>query len=156
MEHVRTPEDSQRVLDHFNGFHDGFIYKLMLRSGDSFTQDGSDVMDIAHQLTGRFDVRIDIAHYNYGRGEQPHDRIVRCFFKNIQDFCLDLRSRKSYEWPIKNVEMNVGARVRESGDMEPCFSLNVHWSKLVGQSWEVSSTHLLTFQEAEFEERTLS
>ncbi len=155
MEHVRTPEDSQRILDYFNGFHDGFIHKLILRSHDAFHQEGQEVRDIAHQLTGRFDVRIDIAHYNYGRGEQPHDRIVRCFFKNVSDFYLDLRTRKSYEWPIKNVEMNAGTRVGETGSPESCFTLNIVWSKFVDQSWETNATQLFTFLEAEFEERSL-
>jgi hypothetical protein len=151
--YLKTTEDSAKILDRFNGFHDGFIHKLILRSGDAFQPEGPRGTDIVHQLTGRFDARIDIAHYNYGRGSQPHDRIVRCFFKNVQDFCLDLRSKKSFEWAIKNVEMPVSSRVLESGERETCFSLNIVWSKLVNQSWEVYTHQLLTFQEAEFEER---
>lgn len=156
MQSLKTENDSHRILDHFNGFHDGFIHKLILRSYDEFQREGPDVTDIVHQSTGLFDVRIDIAHYNYGQGTQPHDRIVRCFFKNVQGFCLDLRSRKSYEWPITNVEIPAGTRAVESGESEACFLLNILWSKLVDQSWEVYTTQLLTFQEAEFEERTLS
>ncbi|MDT7041424.1 hypothetical protein [Candidatus Nitronereus thalassa] len=156
VEYLRTQEDSARILERFNGFHDGFIHKLLLRSHDVFTKNGPEVTDIAHRCSGQFDVRIDIAHYNYGQGTQPHDRIVRGFFRNVQDFCLDLRSRKSCEWPIKNVEVIAGTRVNETGGTEPCFSLNMVWSKLVNQSWEVATEQLLTFQEAEFEERTLS
>lgn len=151
-----TDEDSRRILDHFNGFHDGFIHKLILRSHDAFTQEGRKVTDIAHQMTGRFDVRLDIAHYNYGNGLHPHDRIVRCYFKNVQDFCIDLRSKKSNEWPILNMEMISATRGTESGESEVCFSLNIVWSKFVDQSWEVYKNQLLTFQDAEFEERTLS
>lgn len=156
LEYLKTEEDSRRIVDRFNGFHDGFIHKLILRSHDAFEQEGTEVTDIAHHLTGRFDVRLDIAHYNYDQGIQPHDRIVRCLFKNVQDFCLDLRSRKSYEWPIKNMEMTAGTRLQESGEPEACFSLNILWSKLVDQSWEVYTQQLLTFQEAEFDERTVS
>jgi len=156
LEYLKTEEDSRRIVDRFNGFHDGFIHKLILRSRDAFEQEGTEVTDIVHQLTGRFDVRLDIAHYNYDQGLQPHDRIVRCFFKNVQDFCLDLRSRKSYEWLIKNMEMTAVTRVQESGEPEAVFSLNILWSKPVDQSWEVCKSQLLTFQEAEFEERTLS
>ena len=152
---VKTQEDANRILDHFNGFHDGFIYKLILRSHDVFTKEGPEVPEITHHCSGQFDVRIDIAHYNYGQGTQPHNRIVRCFFKNVQDFCLDLRSRKSYEWPITNIEMTSGTRERELRGTEPCFSLNIVWGKLIGESWEVDTYALLTFQEAEFEELTL-
>ena len=153
---IKTQDNATRILDHFNGFHDGFIHKFVLRSHDVFTREGPEVTDIAHQCSGRFDVRIDVAHYNYGQGTQPHDRIVRCFFRNVQDFCLDLRSRKSYEWPITNVEITAGTRVTESGETESCFELTMLWSKLVDESWEISRAELLTFQEAEFEERSLS
>lgn len=155
MDYLKTEEDCRRIVDHFNGFHDGFIHKLILRSGDTFQQEGTEVTDIVHKLSGHFDVRLDIAHYNYGQGTQPHNRIVRCFFKHVQDFCLDLRARKSYEWPIKNVEMIAETRTSEAGEAESCFLLSIVWSKLVAQSWEVSTSKLLTFQEAEFEEQTL-
>ncbi len=52
--------------------------------------------------------------------------------------------------------MTAGTHVQESGEPESCFSLNILWSKLVDQSWEVYTQQLLTFQEAEFEERTVS
>ena len=156
VHHLRTQEDSQHILDFFNGFHDGFIHKLVLRSHDVFTKDGPEITDIAHQLTGRFDVRIDIAHYNYGQRTQPHDRIVRCFFRNVRDFHFDLRSTKSFEWPLKNVELTAGDRVLESGGLEPCFALVMMWGRLVDQSWDVRKEHIFTFEEAEFEERTLS
>lgn len=61
MDYLKTEEGSRRILAHFNGFHDGFIHKLILRSRDSFKQGGSEVTDIEHQLTGEFDVRIDMA-----------------------------------------------------------------------------------------------
>lgn len=156
VDYLKTEADSRRILDRFNGFHDGFIHKLLLRSHDAFTKEGPEVTDIAHQLSGRFDVRIDIAHYNYGQGTQPHDQIVRCFFRNVQDFYLDLRGSKPYEWPINNVEISPETREDPTGKTEVCFSLNFLWSKLVDQSWEVYKTRLLTFQEAEFEERSLS
>lgn len=132
------------------------FHKLILRSGDTFQQEGTEVTDIVHKLSGHFDVRLDIAHYNYGQGNQPHNRIVRCFFKQVQDFCLDLRSRKTYEWPIKNVAIIAGTRRSESGESESSFSLKIMWSNLVDQSWEVSTAKLFSFQEAKFEERSLS
>lgn len=156
VDYLKTPEDSAKILEKFNGFHDGFIHKLLLRSHDVFTKEGPEVTDIVHQCSGQFDVRIDFAHHNYGQGTQPHDRIVRGFFKNVQDFCLDLRSRKSCEWPIKNTEILAGTREREGLGVEPSFSLTILWSQLHGQHWEISGQTLFTFAEAEFEERTLS
>ena len=153
---VNSPDDVQTVLDYFNGFHDGFIHKLILRSYDRFDRQGPEITDIAHHVTGCFDMRLDLAHYNYGQGTQPHDRIVRGFFKNIQDFHLDLRGRKSYEWPIKNVEITRETRETELGGPEPCFRLTFVWGQLVDQTWTTRSVQLCTFSHAEFEERTLS
>ena len=33
---LTTPADAKRILDRFNGFHDGFNAKISLRSRDSF------------------------------------------------------------------------------------------------------------------------
>jgi len=149
---LHTETDATNILDHFNGFHDGFIKELSLHSYDFFEREGPEVTDIAHRCTGRFDVVIDIAHYNYQRGTQPHDRVVRCLFRGVKDFYWDLREVKSYESPIKFVDIRPGHRHTEHGGMESCFSLVLSWSKLVDNQWSERREHVLTFQEAEFSE----
>ncbi len=150
--YLKTDIDAKKILDYFNGFHDGFIKELSLRSHDSFEKEGPDVTDIAHHLTRRFDAVIDIAHYNYQSGTQPYTRVVKCRFKNVNDFYVDLRDRKSYEWPIKGVEIRPLQRQNEHSRMESCFSLVFSWGKLVDNQWSERSEQLLTFRDAEFSE----
>lgn len=83
------------VDSYFNGFHDGFVKDLCLRSRDLFVREEDGPFGIAHRLTGRFDLELNIAHYNYARGTQPHDRIVHCIFRNVTDFHLGHRQATS-------------------------------------------------------------
>lgn len=149
---LTTEIDARNILDYFNGFHDGFIQEVSLRSYDSFAKEGPEITDIAHHCTGRFDAVIDIAHYNYQSGTQPYHRVVRCQFKHVKDFYVDLRDVKSYEWPIKVVEIQPGQRHNEHGGMESCFSLVFSWSKLVDNQWSERRGQVCTFREAEFSE----
>ena len=150
--YLRSETDARDILDYFNGFHDGFIKEVSLRSYDSFAKEGPEITDIAHRCTGRFDAVIDTAHYNYQSGTQPYHRVVRCQFKNVKDFYVDLRDVKSYEWPIKVVDIRPGQRHTEHGGMESCFSLVFSWSKLVDNQWSERREQVFTFQEAEFSE----
>jgi hypothetical protein len=149
---LTTEIDAKQILDYFNGFHDGFIQYVALHSHDSFVQEGGSVTDIVHRLTGRFDARVDIAHYNYQHGTQPYHRIVRCTFQNIKDFCFDLRDTKSYEWPIKYVDIQPLTIQNEQGQAQSCFTLVFAWSKLFNNQWTARIAQVLTFQEAEFSE----
>ena len=149
---LTSDADANNILDHFNGFHDGFIKEVSLRSQDTFEQHGTEVTDIGHVLTGRFDAMIAIAHYNYGAGTQPYHRIVRCEFTNVKDFLLDLRNVKSEGWPIKVVEIQPGQRENEQGRTEPCFFPAFIWSKLVDNQWTTRKAQVLTFEKAEFRE----
>ncbi|MFQ5756991.1 MAG: hypothetical protein ACE5H7_13010 [Acidiferrobacterales bacterium] len=149
---LKKESDAGDILDHFNGFHDGFIKALSLRSHDYFEQQGAAVTDIAHALTGHFDVVIDIAHYNYAQGTQPYDRIIRCHFKDVKAFCFDLRDVSSHEWPIKVVEIKLGQRKNDHDQVERCFTLVFSWSKLVDNQWSTRTAQVLTFREAEFDE----
>ena len=148
---LQTESDAREILDQFNGFHDGFIKQLSLRSHDSFEKHGPDETDITHRLTGNFDAVIQIAHYNYS-GLQPLDRVVKCYFKRVRDFCLDLREFMSYEWNIRYVEIQPSQRKNENDEVEECFSLVFSWSKLIDNQWSEQKQQILTFAEAEFEE----
>jgi hypothetical protein len=151
VRHLRTENDAREILDQFNGFHDGFIKQLSLRSHDSFEKHGPGETEITHRCTGTFDAVIQIAHYNYS-GLQPLDRVIQCSFKGVREFCLDLRELMSYEWNIKSVDIQPAQRKSENHGAEGCFSLVLAWSKLVGDEWSEQKQQILTFTEAEFEE----
>lgn len=141
---LRNEADAAEVDAYFNGFHDGFVKELRLRSHDVFIRDGPGPTSIAHELTGGFDLELGVAHYNYTRGTQPHDRIVRCVFRSVGDFHLDLRRRRAEEWPIKVIEF-----LPADGH----FVLVIVWGRFEGESWGTQRSELCTFEEAEFEER---
>lgn len=149
---LRTPADAERILDHFNGFHDGFLRELRLCSRDAFAQHGPEAWQVEHRLSGRFDAVVDFARYNYGDGPRPLDRIVRGRFRDVSDFLLDLRGVAAHEWPIRSVGIETDARSREGGASEACFALELHWSALEGERWSTRSARLLRFAEADFEE----
>ncbi|MBI2485598.1 MAG: hypothetical protein HYW01_01280 [Deltaproteobacteria bacterium] len=86
------------MLEYFNGFYDGFVKRVELLPHDRFEETGPWYFERGHLCTGQFDVVIDIAHYNYGQGDQPSNRLVSCHFQDFKDFCLDLRGNESYEW----------------------------------------------------------
>jgi hypothetical protein len=67
---VASPGEAEAVLDYFNGFHDGFIKRLTLVSHDYFEARGTQV------CSGRLDLELLIAHYNYRDGEPPADQVV--------------------------------------------------------------------------------
>jgi hypothetical protein len=150
---LTTAADAEQILDYFNGFHDGFIQRIALRSHDSFIQQGPNVTDIVHRLSGHFDACIDIAHYNYQHGTQPFHRVVRCKFKNVEDFYLDLRDVTPHEWPIKYVDMCPLSKPNAQGQMISYFTLVFAWSKLIDNQWTERKGQILTFQSAEFSER---
>ena len=107
---------------------------------------------MGHQVTGRFDAVQDLAHYNYGQGTQPLQRIVRGHFHDVSEFRLDLGGRRSYEWPIQNTAIEAYERRREDGSLEPCLRLAFSWSALEGERWTTRSAPLFAFASAEFEE----
>ena len=66
---LKTINDAESILGYFNGFHDGFIKQLTLKSQDEFKAWG-------HQLcTGNLSLAIIFAHYNYGAGQRPHTQL---------------------------------------------------------------------------------
>ena len=68
---LNTIEEAVSILDYFNGFHDGFIKRLTVKSPDEFK-------DWGHQLCmGGLSLEIIFAHYNYAAGERPHTQLVK-------------------------------------------------------------------------------
>jgi hypothetical protein len=149
---LETPADAKRILDHFNGFHDGFLHAISLRSHDVFHRGGPEVTDIAHLLTGAFDAIVEIAHYNYAAGTQPHDRVVRGTFENVREFHLDLRGAESHDWPIYEVTIEACEGSEDAGTSGPRLAFSLCRRRLIGSEWVPHTDRLFTFERARFEE----
>ncbi len=154
---LKTPADAKRILHHFNGFHDGFIQEIALRSHDSFFREGPEITDIVHGLSGAFDVVVKFAHYNYAADTQPHDRVVRCTFEGVREFHLDLRDLQHHDWPILEVAIEPSEPAPSEpaeGDRSPGsrFALSVRRNRLVENQWIPRTDRLFTFERARFEE----
>jgi hypothetical protein len=145
--HLRSAEDAASIDEYFNGFHDGFVRSVLLRSHDRFEAYGPSVTEIGHEVTGRFDAVIEFAHYNYAAGTQPAQRVVRATFEEVAEFHLDLREVRAEEWPLKVVEFRA---LPEAGAAR--FALDVMWGKLIENEWSTQQASLFTFAAAEFEE----
>ena len=149
--YLRTDGDVASIDGYFNGFHDGFLQSLLLRSHDRFVAYGPSVTEIGHKTTGRFDAVVEFAHYNYAAGTQPAGRVVRAIFEEVRDFHLDLREVRPEEWPIKVVEFRPVA-TEGSTESAPRFALDIVWSRLVDGEWSTRQATLFTFGAAAFEE----
>lgn len=152
---IENARDAEQVLEHFNYFHDGFIQRVELVSHDRFEQEGPAYTDRAHVCTGTFDVSLDIAHYNYGQGEQPCQRLVACRFENVRDFALDLRGHQGHDWPITRIDISEVTRAKgfTPGEAEPALELRLMRPLLVdGTRWERQEHTLFTFSRATLEE----
>ena len=132
---LRTIEDAKSILDYFNGFHDGFIKQLILKSQDEFK-------DWGHQLCmGDLSLEITFAHYNYAAGERPHTQLVEAKFRQVKDPSVNF-SGQSHEWSILNVLVTESIRTREDGSNEPCFKAVFLQNRLEGKRVEqVSQAH---------------
>jgi len=140
---LKTPPDAAAIVETFNGFHDGFIRSLALRSQDRFTADGPEATDIAHHTSGGFDIDVEFAHYNYGGRLQPIDRIVRAVFREVRDINLDLTGHTPEQWPITVVEFP------PSDDL---FGFHITRSRLDGAEWVTSLQTWFRFGAATFTE----
>lgn len=153
---IESEEQATEALKYFNGFHDGFLKRIELESQDSFQQDGPEYTDRGHICSGRFSLLLDIAHYNYGHGWQPHNRLVCFEFRDVQDFCLDLHDHASHEWDIYEIHINSVTRpiVGTSDASEDALELLLTRSFFVRESkWEQRQQSLFSFKYAIVEEK---
>lgn len=142
---VRTIKDAESILDYFNGFHDGFMKQLTLKSEDEFKDRG-------HQLcTGDLNLGITVAHYNYAAGERPHTQLVEAEFRQVKDLSFNF-SGQSYEWSILNVLVTESTRTREDGSNESCFKAVFLQNRLESNAWKPSEDVAFTFTEGSFHE----
>jgi hypothetical protein len=145
-------EEAARVLDYYNGFHDGFMKRIILQSQDEIHR------DLSQSCTGVFDAAVDFAHYNYQNGAEPlhpYNQVVRAEFRNIQDFFCDFR-----EGFLGNTIISlsmVPANRRKGGETatELCLGLRLgrHFYLEEYRRYEFRESQLFTFTEAIFEEQ---
>ena len=150
---VSSEESAAKALDYFNGFHDGFMKRIVLESRDRISE------DLSQSCTGMFDVEIDFAHYNYSEGAEPfhpHNQIVRAEFRNVQDILTDFR-----EGFLGNTIINlsiVSANRRRAGQCstEGCLGLRLarHYYLEDQRRYELRESQLFTFTEATFVEQS--
>ena len=124
------------ALEYFNGFHDAFLQQLTLRSHDRFEARGVQAM------SGRLDLELVFAHYNYREGEPPADQLVRAWFREVAGVVLDLPGRPE-EWSIDRLEIE---------PRPPLLAVRVHQHCLREGAWTTCEALRFTFREAEFDE----
>ena len=141
---VTTLEQARAALEYFNGFHDGFVRKLGLVSHDVFEARG------VHTLSGRLDLELDVAHYNYREGEPPADQIVELRFAEVRDLWMDLPYTFG-EWAI--IELRLASATRTAfGKAEPCLAAAMLHHRLEEEHWAEREVLWFTFRSAEFTE----
>jgi hypothetical protein len=148
---VRSEADGQRVLDRFNGFHDGFIRRIDIVSRDRFEEIGVQSAD------GVYDVTIEFAHYNYPDGDEPFhpvDQIIEAKFSSVEDVYVDL-AREYLGNSITALYIEAGHRCRSLlPDAEDCLGL--HWGRHRyvedERRFDYRKVRLFTFSDAVFRE----
>ena len=141
---LKTAEEAAAILEYLNGFHDGFIKQLTLNSYDSFERWG------VQACSGRLDLELTIAHYNYRHGEPPADQVVRARFTHVRNLQADMPGRAA-EWTIMNVHFEPGVRSSDLAE-EKCFYARLLQNRLVENKWIHHEALGFTFREAEFYE----
>jgi hypothetical protein len=148
---VNSEESAGKALDYFNGFHDGFIRRIVLESRDRIQE------DFSQSCSGVFDLKMDLSHYNYRRGAEPFhafSQIVRAEFRNVQGILLDL-GEGFLGNTILSLTITAGSR-RRGGESsrEPCLSLHLarHYYLEQERRHELREAALFTFTDATFSE----
>ncbi len=141
---VTSLEDAIEALEYFNYFHDGFIKRLTLISHDAFDENKGQL------CSGKFDVEIDFAHYNYAQGVPPYDQLIAAHFYNVKDVMFDFRGM-TFEWAINTCSIVAAARQDHYGHPEPCLALVLSRNHLdESRQWTIKEGRLFTFTYATF------
>ena len=141
---IATPEDAEAVLDYFNGFHDGFIKRLTLISHDYFEARGVQV------CSGRLDLELVLAHYNYRNGEPPANQVIQARFRHVRHLHMNMPGNAA-EWSLANVHFEYGVRLTPRTE-ESCFYARFLQNRLDADRWVLHHALLFSFREAEFGE----
>lgn len=104
---IGNQEDALKFIKYYNAFHDGFIKRIYLESKDYFEEEKKEnILNKVKVITGEIDLRIDIAHYNYGAGEPPFNRVICVKFEEFEDLVIDISQPKQFEWDIIELKFN--------------------------------------------------
>ena len=141
---MKTPEEAAAILEYFNGFHEGFIKRLTLSSYDYFERRG------VQACSGRLDLEMVIAHYNYREGEPPADQLVHASFRHVRNLQVDMPGKVA-DWTIMNVHFERGVRPSDLAE-EPCFYARLLQNRLDDGRWVHYQALGFSFQEAQFYE----
>ena len=141
---LTTPEEAETILEYFNGFHDGFIKQLTLSSYDYFERRG------VQACSGRLDLELVIAHYNYRNGEPPANQVVHARFTHVRHLHTDMPGAAA-EWSIVNVHFERGVRPTVRAE-EPCFYARLLQNRLYQGHWLHHQALSFSFRQAEFSE----
>jgi hypothetical protein len=132
---VGTTAEAEAALGYFNGFHDGFIRELTLRSHDRFEARG------VHRMSGRLDLDIVFAHYNYRDGEPPADQLVAAHFREVRDVVADFPLLHG-EWAIVDVRIDAAPGDRLSASVLHHRLANGEWATCEGLRFSFSRAEL--------------
>lgn len=141
---LRTAAEAESALAYFNAFHDGFIRTLTLRSHDAFEARG------VHHVSGRLDLELLFAHYNYRQGEPPADQLVRARFDRVSGLRADLPFAHG-EWSIDRVEIEAAPHP-SGGGTEGRLAARIVHHRLVNGAWTTAEGLRFAFEEGEVEE----
>jgi hypothetical protein len=149
---VSSEEAATTMLDYFNGFHDGFMKRIVLESQDRINE------DLSQSCSGMFNVEIDFAHYNYARGGEPfhpHSQIVRAQFRNVQDIVAEFTAGFLGNTIIGLSIISLSRRRASETRTEPCLALRLarHFYLEDERRYELRESQLFTFAEATFVEQ---
>jgi len=142
--HVRSVREAEEVLASLNHFHDAFIKRLLLESGDSFDAAGSQL------CTGELSVAILFAHYNFAAERRPPTQAVEATFAGVKDLDLSLGGRDA-EWNVLDLSVRAESRTSDVGESEPCLAAYLTAPRLTpAGEWSSQQSRLFTFKEAAF------
>jgi hypothetical protein len=151
---LSSEKEASGMLDYFNGFHDGFIKRMVIESKDRITE------DLSQTCTGVFELEIDLAHYNYAAGADPfhpYNQIVRARFRNVQDIVCDFRQGFLGNTILGLSVVPVNRPKGGETNTESCLCLRLarHFYLADERHYELRESELFTFTDAVFVEQAL-
>jgi hypothetical protein len=155
---LTTIDEAAQALQYFRCFHDAFVQSLTVSSRDRFKMEPSTpdsparAEDIAQVLTGKLDVEIRFAHYNYAGASGP-EQIVTARFLDVSEVLIDLRTapRTHANWDITAVIIRQSEPSQDRGDTS--FILELETTVCEERNrWVPRTSRLFRFRTAVFDD----
>lgn len=149
---IDSEESARRFLTYFHGFHDGFIKRIRLESNDYFSdKEQEDTINRTLTITEEIVLKVDIAHYNYGRGDHPVNRGICMLFIDFYDLNFKVEKSQKTDWSIYEIKINGISRPLDTDPKYSVKLLDFRWKKPVYNQetgWSNIENSLLKFSEA--------